>query len=152
MASLTFPRLAASHTASDPERLSALRSVLPRLPDDTRALLSTICHLVTLSFPPRQGSVPRVPVVAPALTRCGACQVAAVAAEHDACYKDGILTRQAALAQLFGPLMLRPSPASFDADMAAAVYVGRPVWFNVVVGAIVLLTLEWLMFQRRWIA
>jgi len=120
--------LAASHTASDPERLSALRSVLPRLPDDTRALLSTICHLVTLSFPPRQGSVPRVPVVAPALTRCGACQVAAVAAEHDACYKDGILTRQAALAQLFGPLMLRPSPASFDADMAAAIQLAKDLF------------------------
>ncbi|KAJ1489663.1 hypothetical protein T484DRAFT_1885452, partial [Baffinella frigidus] len=91
--------LAAAQMAESAERLSALRAVLPHLPEHTRTLLAAICQMV-----------------------------AAVAHEHDSCYKDGVLTRQAALAQLFGPLMLRPLPPSFEADMTAAVQLAKDLF------------------------
>ena len=46
---------------------------------------------------------------------------------------------------------LRPSQFVSNTDIAAAGYVGRPIWFYAVIGAFALLILEWLLFQRRWI-
>jgi len=93
--------LEASGLPSDTERLAKLRSLCSTLPEKNRELLASI-----------------------------GAMVAAVAAEHDACYKDGIDTRMAALGQLFGPLFLRPQTPGFDAEMAAAMRFAEDVFAN----------------------
>jgi hypothetical protein len=91
----------AAEVTSDAERLAELREHCSSLPENSRTLLRSI------------GSM-----------------VAAVAAEHDACYKDGIENRMSALAQLFGPLFLRPAAPKFESEMAAAMRFALDVFAN----------------------
>jgi hypothetical protein len=93
--------LTAAELSNGAERLAKLRGLCSTLPENNRQLLSSIGAMVT-----------------------------AVAAEHDACYRDGIDTRMSALGQLFGPLFLRPKPPSFDAEMAASVRFAEDVFAN----------------------
>jgi len=93
--------LAAAELSNGAERLAKLRGLCSTLPENNRQLLSSIQAMVN-----------------------------AVAAEHDACYQDGIDTRTSALGQLFGPLFLRPKAPSFDAEMAASVRFAEDVFAN----------------------
>jgi hypothetical protein len=91
----------AAEVPRDAERLAELREHCSSLPENNRTLLMSI------------GSM-----------------VAAVAAEHDACYKDGIENRMSALAQLFGPLFLRPAAPKFESEMAAAMRFAIDIFAN----------------------
>jgi len=93
--------LAAAQLPDASERLANLRSLCSSLPDNNRKVFSSI-----------------------------GIMVAAVAAEHDTCYKDGISTRMSALAQLFGPLFLRPGAKKFDTEMAASVQFAEDIFSN----------------------
>ena len=93
--------LSAAALPKSAERLAEIRRLCGNLPAKNRELLSGI-----------------------------GVMVAAVAAEHDACYKDGIATRMSALGQLFGPLFLRPESANFDTEMAAAVGFAQDIFAN----------------------
>jgi hypothetical protein len=93
--------LVAAELSDGAERLAELREHCSKLPVPNRELLASI-----------------------------GVMVAAVAAEHDACYKDGIDTRMSALGQLFGPLFLRPDSSKFDAEMAAAQRFAQDVFSN----------------------
>ena len=93
--------LAAAELPGRAERLAMQRAHCSKLPHQNRELLASI-----------------------------GVMVAAVAAEHDTCYKDGIDTRMCALGQLFGPLFLRPDASKFDAEMAAAQQFAQDMFSN----------------------
>lgn len=90
--SLRADLLSDASYADEDTRLDALRETLQLLPAANRALLSALAELGV-----------------------------AVSKEHAACYQDGLDTRKEGLAQLLGPLITRPQPATFETDMAAAV-------------------------------
>ena len=93
--------LSAAGLSKGAERLAELRKLCGRLPHQNRQLLASIGTMVT-----------------------------AVAAEHDSCYQDGIVTRMSALGQLFGPLFLRPNSSKFDTEMAASVTFAQDIFSN----------------------